>query len=204
MAPIHRGRKDDFNVSEAILNTFASVAIAYATAKFTLRHDKERKIYAKREAIYLELFDLVSSLQNCPDDIYADKYYQQLVHIRAKLNLFASSELCTLFEQFYSETAKKYKQYGDLFCSLEREHEEQDRKEYDNATEDTFRYEEELYAKEHRFSDAELSDYLLKMVSLMRHDIGTGRNLFGKVSRWFKNILNNLKQFGKDKIQKGK
>ena len=35
MAPIHRGRKDDFNVSEAILNTFASVAIAYACLLYT-------------------------------------------------------------------------------------------------------------------------------------------------------------------------
>lgn len=153
-----------------------------------MSHDKKRKVFEKQEASYLQLFELVCSLQINPDHIYEDNYFEQLNQLRFSLKLFASVDTLNIFEEFYQDVRQRHGKFYDKFVSNASINEKEMRRQFEGTTDDIFKREEDEFAKANQISSEQLTAYISKMTQQMRFDIGTDKLPLDKV-------LSEIRQF---------
>lgn len=151
-----------------------AIVTAIITSRQAIKQEVKKAVYAKREAAYISLFDLLNAFKDNPYLVYnRDKFVQPLADLRTKLNLFASQETLDTLEPLYSKIKETALAYWDKFSGEEYENYKANRIQYDNATEEELQHEDDEYQEAHLINIDMVENTIAKLISIMRKDMGT-------------------------------
>lgn len=157
-----------------ICSLIVSIVVAFATSKLTLRHDMKKRIYEKREEVYIECFELVQAIKDDPNLIFNNaEFFTPFCTLRSKLNLFASQEVLDIIEPLYVKIKEAIEEYWSFFDGAEYEVYKQNEEEYNSKTELDVHNVEQAYCEAHMLDANFVENTISMMVSAMRKDMKT-------------------------------
>ena len=158
----------------ALLGVILSIILAIVTSKLTLRQEVKKRIYERREQVYIKCFDLLQEVKDNPYLVFNNKeFFIQIKGLRTELKLFASNDVIEIIEPFYEKAKKTIEEYWVLFDGEEYETQKNARMEHDNLTELDFKQEEENYMRSHFIDKVFVETTITSLVLAMRKDMGT-------------------------------
>ena len=151
-----------------------AIVTAIITSRQAVKQEVKKAVYAKREAAYIALFDLLNAFKDNPYLVYnRDAFVHPLSELRTRLNLFASQDALDTLEPLYSKIKEVAFAYWKKFGGEEYENYRANRIQYDNATEDDLQHEDDDYQEAHLIDCDTVESTIAKLISIMRKDMGT-------------------------------
>lgn len=164
-------------IISGVVSLLVAIFTAFVTAKITLKQEVKKRIYEKRESLYIDLFGYFCRLNKNNDLVFnSSDFVNPLMQLKPRLYLFASREVISKVEPLLNEIQSTSDKYFEKFSGEQYEMQKLSRKEYDGETDEQFELEEENYKKEHLISCKWLQDSLHQIATAMRQDIGTKNN----------------------------
>ena len=78
-----------------------AIVTAIITSRQAVKQEVKKAVYAKREAAYIALFDLLNAFKDNPYLVYnRSAFVQPLSELRTRLNLFASQDAWILSNRY--------------------------------------------------------------------------------------------------------
>lgn len=169
-------------IASAAISLLVATISGWISAKQSYAKEIQKSVYEEREKLYIEIFKLIELLHKSPLLLYnTKKFIEPLRGLNAKVNLYASKEILTIFTPFYHNVLTSWNKYTEMFDSEEAESELYNRKtllsEEDNMSVERIEYEfeqeAELFMKSHLIAEDELVDILNRLATQIRAELKT-------------------------------
>jgi hypothetical protein len=144
---------DNIEIIIAGAGVFISVVVAWITAHLTYRNEISKKVYGKREKVYIECFSLLEELRSDRNMVFENTFFDKFNEIKPRIKMYSSNKMIELVTNFFNELATIKNKFDIEDKAFNERYTEyppngRDELEMSDNTEGTLNYEEYKIAKD--------------------------------------------------------
>ncbi len=165
---------------DIFLSAVLSLIIAFLVVKLAYKGDTEKLVYSAREKLYAGFYSEFDRMLSDRTLIFDSGYTEKMGQYRARMNLMASSEVISAYDdimRFISDIAGKY---GD-FAEMNDPQKKGDQTERKDMIE--FETKKNMYTYENQPPQDILQGFLDTIAAEMREDLGSDRSRISSIIR---------------------